>query len=180
MPSSEKDLELLKQPFGTLIPDGQVTKQKVAALLNDAKKVIAVGDATSDRLVSFSIIPDLAVIDGRERRSKRSYSLGNYEAKELQCTNLPGTISIEAVSVLRSALASKSPVRILIDGEEDLLALPLFVMAPEGSVVLYGQPLEGLVVVRITATKQNQAKDLIKRIFPDLFGLIKKESGDDT
>ncbi len=52
----------------------------------------------------------------------------------------------------------------MVDGEEDMLALPLFVMAPIGAFVLYGQPLEGLVLVRITAAKRKEAKDLMDRI----------------
>jgi uncharacterized protein (UPF0218 family) len=40
-------------------------------------------------------------------------------------------------------------------------------MAPEGSVVLYGQPLEGLVVVKIDEAKRKEAKDLMSRITID-------------
>lgn len=163
MPINPKDAQLLKQPFGTLIPDKQVTKQKVALMLKGAKQVITVGDATTERLVGFGIMPDVAVIDGRERRSKRSYP-ANYQAKELRCKNPAGTISKEAVGILRDALKTLPPVRVLVDGEEDLLALPAFAMAPEGSAVMYGQPLEGLVVVKITRAKQEQAKDLMDRI----------------
>ncbi|MEW6605595.1 MAG: GTP-dependent dephospho-CoA kinase family protein [Thermoproteota archaeon] len=163
MPLSEKDAQLLKQPFGALIPDSQITKQKVASMLKGTKKVITVGDATTERLVSFGMTPDIAIVDGRERRSRRSYP-PNYDAKELQCANSAGTISKEAVKILQDALKTKPPVRVIVDGEEDLLALPLFMMSPVGSVVLYGQPLEGLVVVKITATKQKQAKDLMDRI----------------
>ncbi|HXV45497.1 MAG TPA: GTP-dependent dephospho-CoA kinase family protein [Nitrososphaera sp.] len=163
MPLSQKDAQFLKKPFGELIPDKQVTKQKVASMLKGAKKVIAVGDATTERLVSFGITPDMVVIDGMERRSKRSYS-ANYNAKELRCTNTAGTISKEAVKVLQEALKSQSPVRVLVDGEEDMLALPVFATAPDGSAVLYGQPLEGLVVVTITPGKRKQAKDLMDRI----------------
>ncbi|AFU58771.1 protein of unknown function DUF359 [Candidatus Nitrososphaera gargensis Ga9.2] len=163
MPINENDARLLKQPFGTLVPDKQVTKRKVASVLKGVKQVIAVGDATTERLVSFGIKPDIAVIDGKERRSKRSYS-ASYSAKELHCINPAGTISKEAVQVLQDALRMPSPVRVLVDGEEDMLALPLFTMAPEGSAVLYGQPLEGLVIVKITSAKQKQAKDLMDRI----------------
>lgn len=163
MPLSPKDAQLLKQPFGTLIPDKQVTKQKIASMLKGANKVIAVGDATTERLVSFGIRPDIAVIDGKERRSKRSYP-ANYSARELRCTNPAGAISKEAVKVLQDALKERPPVRVLVDGEEDLLALPVFAMAPQGSAVLYGQPLEGLVIVKITPGKQKQAKDLMDRI----------------
>jgi hypothetical protein len=163
MPINPKDAQLLKQPFGTLIPDKQVIEQKVASMLKGAKKVIAVGDATTERLVSFGIAPDIAVIDGKERRSKRSYP-ANYPARELRCVNPAGTISKDAVKVLQDALKAPPPVRVLVDGEEDMLALPVFAMAPVGSAVLYGQPLEGLVVVRITQAKQKQAKDLMDRI----------------
>jgi uncharacterized protein (UPF0218 family) len=163
MPINENDARLLKQPFGTLVPDKQVTKQKIASMLKGIKQVIAVGDATTERLVSFGITPDIAVIDGRERRSKRSCP-ANYSANELRCTNPAGVISKEALQVLQDALKTPPPVRVLVDGEEDMLALPLFAMTPEGAAVLYGQPLEGLVVVKITHEKQKQAKDLMDRI----------------
>jgi uncharacterized protein (UPF0218 family) len=38
-------------------------------------------------------------------------------------------------------------------------------MAPKGSVVLYGQPLEGMVLVNINEEKQSQAKELMNKIF---------------
>ena len=124
------------------------------------RRLLAAKQQASSRDQGF---PDLAVVDGKERRSKRSYP-ANYIAKELQCTNLAGTISKDAVKVLQDAIKARPPVRVLVDGEEDLLALPVFAMAPVGSAVLYGQPLEGLVVVTITPAKQKQAKDLMDRI----------------
>jgi uncharacterized protein (UPF0218 family) len=80
------------------------------------------------------------------------------------CVNPAGTISKQAVDVLQIALETPPPVTVKVQGEEDMLALPLFIMAPKGSVVLYGQPLEGMVVVNITEEKQNQAKDLMHKI----------------
>jgi GTP-dependent dephospho-CoA kinase len=163
MPLSEKDAQLLKQPFGVLIPDKELSREKVGSILEGAKQIMTVGDATTDRLVSFGITPDLAVIDGKERRSTRN-TLLNYSAKELRCRNPAGAISEDAIAVLRDAIKARPPARVFVDGEEDLLALPLFVMAPEGSAVLYGQPLEGMVVVKITRAKQKQAQDLMDRI----------------
>ena len=135
-------------------------------MLEGSKKIITVGDATTERLLSFGITPDIAVIDGVERRSLRDYSI-NYPANEMLCTNPAGMISREAVQVLQSALETPSPVMVIVEGEEDMLALPLFTMAPKGSAVLYGQPLEGIVLVNITEEKQNQAKDLMNRICGD-------------
>jgi GTP-dependent dephospho-CoA kinase len=135
-------------------------------MLEGSKKIITVGDATTERLLSFGITPDIAVIDGVERRSLRDYSI-NYPAKEMLCNNPAGMISRGAVQVLQSALETPSPVIVIVEGEEDMLALPLFTMAPKGSAVLYGQPLEGIVLVNITEEKQNQAKDLMNRICGD-------------
>jgi hypothetical protein len=64
-------------------------------------------------------------------------------------------------------LETPSPVTVKVEGEEDMLALPLFTMAPKDSAVLYGQPLEGIVLVNITEEKQNEAKDLMDRICGD-------------
>ena len=163
MSAGPKDTDLLKQPFGTLVAEKDITKQKILSMLEGAKKIIAVGDATTERLISFNITPDIAVIDGVERRSLRSRSI-NYHAKQMLCKNPAGTISKEAVRVLQIALETSSPVIVKVQGEEDMLALPLFTMAPKGSVVLYGQPLEGIVLVNITEEKQNEAKELMDKI----------------
>jgi uncharacterized protein (UPF0218 family) len=163
MPLTPEILAALKKPFGALIPDAQMTKGRVASAIKGTKKVITVGDATTERLLGFGIVPDIAVIDGKERRSGRDYP-GNYVAKEMQCANPAGAISKHAIESLKAAIASKQPVRVVVDGEEDLLALPMFAMAPDGAAVLYGQPLEGLVVVKITPAKRRQAKDLMQRI----------------
>jgi uncharacterized protein (UPF0218 family) len=163
MPISADDLRQLKNPFGELIPDSDVSQARVTEAIGNAVKIVAVGDATTDRLVSFGIFPDIAVIDGRVRRSKSSRKIG-YDAKEFACSNPPGVVKKEAVQVLVEAIKGSKRSRIDVDGEEDMLALPLFYLLPIGSVVLYGQPLEGLVVVRITKSKQKEAKDLMDRI----------------
>ncbi len=163
MPTDISDNYTLKKPFGTLVLEKDVTKQKVLSMLEGARKIITVGDATTERLISFGITPDIAVIDGMERRSRRDHSI-NYHAKEMLCTNPAGTISKQAVHVLQIALERPPPVTVKVQGEEDMLALPLFTMAPKGSAVLYGQPLEGIVLVNITEEKQNQAKDLMDKI----------------
>jgi uncharacterized protein (UPF0218 family) len=166
MPTDITDKYILKRPFGTLVPEKDITKQKILSMIEGVNRIITVGDATTERLISFGITPDIAVIDGLERRLRRDHSV-NYHAKEILCTNPAGTISKEAVHVLQIALQTPPPTIVKVKGEEDMLALPLFMLAPKGSAVLYGQPLEGVVVVYITEEKQNQAKDLIDKISSD-------------
>jgi GTP-dependent dephospho-CoA kinase len=134
--------------------------------------LVTVGDATTERLLLFNIIPDLSVVDGKERRIKTSKSEivaneGDEDSKKLsllRCSNKPGSVSRRAIATIRDALKMPFPVRILVSGEEDLLALPLFVLVPNGSVVLYGQPLEGMVIVRINEKVRRKARDLLYRI----------------
>ena len=51
--------------------------------------------------------------------------------------------------MIKNSFTLKPPVRITINGEEDLLVIPVCLYAPENSVVMYGQPNEGLVIVII-------------------------------
>ena len=54
-----------------------------------------------------------------------------------------------------------SPIRLTVNGEEDLLVLPVCIHAPENSVILYGQPNKGLVLVQITTEIRNKAQALL-------------------
>jgi GTP-dependent dephospho-CoA kinase len=163
MPTDIIDNYILKRPFGQLILEKDISKQRILSMLEGAKKIITVGDATTERLISFGITPDIAVIDGLERRLRRNHSI-DYHAKEILCVNPAGMISKGAVDVLQVALQTPPPITVKVKGEEDMLALPLFAFAPKGSIVLYGQPLEGIVLVYITEEKQDQAKELMNKI----------------
>lgn len=176
MPLTSEVIGTLRKPFGTLLVDKDITKQKIKSFLKNAKTVVSVGDATTDRLVSFGILPDLSVIDGKERRLRRgtitrtsyylssSFSQRYYKIRELRCLNPPGSISKEAISVLQDALRISESVTVIVEGEEDMLALPIFTLVPNNSVVMYGQPLEGIVLVKINAKIRKKAKDLVDRI----------------
>jgi len=163
MPLTPDDILALKKPFGILILDKDATKNNILNHLKLAKRIITVGDATTDRIYSFGVVPNVAIIDGKERRSKRNYP-DAYHAKELRCSNKKGTISADAVNVLRSAMSMAFPVRIMVEGEEDMLALAVFTLASKGTFVLYGQPLEGIVIVETNEETKRRAKDLMDRI----------------
>jgi hypothetical protein len=65
------------------------------------------------------------------------------------------------MQVIQKAFSSEPPVRITVDGEEDLLVLPVCMSAPENSVVLYGQPNEGLVLVHVTPEIQAKVQKIL-------------------
>jgi uncharacterized protein (UPF0218 family) len=51
-----------------------------------------------------------------------------------------------------------------VDGEEDLLTLVAIMVAPAGSIIAYGQPATGIVLVRVTPNKKNEIKALIDQM----------------
>ena len=71
--------------------------------------------------------------------------------------NPPGTISAEAQLILYEAVKKCKTLAVIVEGEEDLLVLPLMVHMPLGSVIIYGQPCKGMVVITLTEEQRNWA-----------------------
>ena len=63
--------------------------------------------------------------------------------------------------IIKKAFSMTAPVRITVMGEEDLLVLPVCIYAPDNSIVLYGQPNEGLVLVEINTEIRNKVQTLL-------------------
>jgi Uncharacterized protein conserved in archaea len=51
-----------------------------------------------------------------------------------------------------------------VNGEEDLLTLPFCSYAPINSVIFYGQPNAGMVIIEVNDMVRIKAKSLICRI----------------
>lgn len=139
----------LKTPLGILLPDNQVTKENVLKYIRSDSFIITVGDATTDKMLKFGITPSLQIIDTLEKRSKRESPSIDMVTTLISCNNPAGEITIESIAAIKNSFKSKLPVRIIINGEEDLLVIPVCLYAPNNSVVMYGQPNEGLVIVQI-------------------------------
>ncbi len=150
----------LKKPLGVLLKDSDVTKESVLKNIPTGSFVISVGDATTEKLIKYGIVPSLQIVDGVEKRIKRDLPSGNVKTT-LNCNNPPAEITTESVKTIKKAFQSPKPVRIAVTGEEDLLVLPVVVYAPGNSVVLYGQPNEGLVIVSINAEIRNKAQSVM-------------------
>lgn len=158
LPDSLRDQ--LKIPLGILLPIGQDNKENIKKHLSDNSYIITVGDRTTEKMIDFDLIPSLQIIDGLEKRQKREFpKLGN--ASELTIDNPPAEITLQSIEIIKKAFTMNSPVRLTVNGEEDLLVLPVCIHAPENSVVLYGQPNQGLVCVQITTEIRNKAQTLL-------------------
>ena len=247
-----KKLYLLKEPFGILIKDSLVNKAFVTEMLGNAPKIVTVGDTTTEKLIGYGIIPDISVIDCKEKRVIKITKLEYDVDKVIKLNNNPGELDDEIISEVRKLILQKegvgdniseadknklkvtkeveeaerfgknekeiekevsktalatsiSPkkqskktvlgdlpglqteksssginnperrefvdatlsekVQIVIDGEEDIVALPFLIFAPVGWVVCYGQPNEGLVIVKITEESKKRAESIFNKVF---------------
>ena len=142
------------------MPIDQDNKTNIQKYLSDDSYIITVGDRTTEKMIDFDLIPSLQIIDGLEKRIKRDIiKLGS--AFELKIDNPAAEITLESIEIIKKAFSLNPPIRLTVNGEEDLLVLPACIHAPENSVILYGQPNKGLVLVQITTEIRNKAQALL-------------------
>ncbi len=150
----------MKTPLGILLPESQVDKSNIEKYLSKNSYIITVGDRTTEKMIDFGLIPSLQIIDGLEKREKREPpKLDN--ATELIVDNPAAEITPQSIVMIKKAFTLQLPVRLFVNGEEDLLVLPVCIHAPENAVVLYGQPNQGLVIVGITPEIRNKVQTLL-------------------
>ena len=140
----------LKKPLGNLISDNDPNRENIIKKNSAESIIITVGDRTTENMLQLGLKPQVQIIDGLEKRDQCLVPADDTVNTKLSCRNPPGEITEESIQVIQKAFSSEPPVRITVDGEEDLLVLPVCIFAPENSVVMYGQPSEGLVIVHIT------------------------------
>ncbi|WP_331235660.1 GTP-dependent dephospho-CoA kinase family protein [Natronorarus salvus] len=154
-----------KDPLGPVFTEGETLLSEVDS------DVIAVGDVVTAHLVRAGRTPDIAVVDWLTERDAVGEStretLDVIDAERIEAANPAATVSHSALSALREALDREGSVLVVIDGEEDLLTLPVLVAAPLGTSVVYGQPGEGMVHVRVTEGVKERARGLIGRMDGD-------------
>lgn len=152
----------LKTPLGELIR-GDVSDNVVVLreILKEQKPpcFATVGDYVTFYVIESGLHPDLAVVDHRVMR--QTVEPFKFKRSKVTVSNPAGTIKAEAQRVLRDAITLKKRLGVVVEGEEDLLVLPLMAMMPIGSVIVYGQPREGMVVVTLTEERRRWAKDFM-------------------
>ena len=153
----------LAEPFGKVFSDKDFTQ----ILTHCSHKVlITVGDRTTHRFASMHRIPDLSIIDNFAMRQpfvwdEDARNVVFSEAKIERIVSGPSYISQSAIVAIQAWANTLDRTVIEVDGEEDLLVLPVLVHAPLHSVVCYGQPGHGLVVVDVTDEVKNRAQTIL-------------------
>lgn len=158
----------LKEPFGTLIKGTFYETMNLITKIISAEKptrIVSVGDVVSRNLHEANLNPQLTIIDNF---SLRDVKIPEKEPvkKTVYVKNPKGTITFEAINAIKKALEKKGHTHIVVDGEEDLLALIAVIYAPLNSFVIYGQPYLGVVIVKVTSEKKAQARVFLNEMKP--------------
>lgn len=164
MALDEKLRSELALPFGEVLPAINALDRiwKVRPSL-----LVAVGDDTIYRLLKNGVKPDIGVFDLRCQRMPLDTEMENeiLEASEgaQEAENPAGQVTPALSAAVEMALMQRGGW-IRVDGEDDLAALVFFAKAPDGAVILYGQPKEGMVWVEAGEALRQRALGLLIKI----------------
>jgi len=155
----------LKQPLGLLIRGpfndtvvrlGEILRKKKPTL------IVSVGDSVTATLIERKILPDVSITDDLCMRKRLSSQVPFTDEKIVRVHNPQATITDEAIVAVKNAFVTTERTRIMVQGEEDLLTLAAVLFAPLNSLVLYGQPQEGLVVIDVTPEKKAEIASILR------------------
>jgi uncharacterized protein (UPF0218 family) len=162
---TEQQRQLLKKPLGELIrgsPTESALKLRELVVKDKPPRLVLVGDGVSRNALAVGVKPDVIIIDRMEKR-ERATRLDPVTKYVLQAVNPAGTITQQARQVVQDALRIGDSL-VDVQGEEDLLALVAITSSPEGSLVVYGQPDEGVVLVKVSADKRAEVSRIIAQM----------------
>jgi uncharacterized protein (UPF0218 family) len=159
------DLQRLKEPFGRLLPGAPAqTMSALNRIISQTQpgRVAAVGDVVSRETLIAGIAVNLRILDHISmRRPTAAFNLS--VRKTYHVKNPAGVITLEAWETIKQSMKDEEAL-IVVEGEEDLLALPCIAESPDNSLVLYGQPSKGLVVVETSPKVKTEAGLILNRM----------------
>ena len=148
-----------KKAIGTLYPSLDDDEDFLASQEPDTL-LVSVGDVTTRNLQEQGLIPHLGIIDQQVERKPAPQDIV-YDNVTLKADNPAGTVTRElwdAVEQGFQLIKAGYRVLILVKGEEDLAVVPAVILAPPGSLVLYGQPGEGVVICEVDRLRDKVIK----------------------
>jgi len=143
----------LQEPFGDVYTD----TEKLKTIIKPENLLITVGDIVTTSLLSRGMIPDISIVDFRTRREelKKSVIDRYFAGSKSELLNPAGTINTDFAKLFLDKIQKHTKGQIIrIEGEEDLLTLPVILLSPLRTLVIYGQHKVGMITVEVTEEKK--------------------------
>ncbi|HHN81812.1 MAG TPA: DUF359 domain-containing protein [Methanomicrobia archaeon] len=151
---------ILKRPLGVLIRGDPPQPYGILSMsFGHELPIVAVGDVVTKSLEDEGITPILSIFDGHTKRRSMNTAEELRAKADMVVSNPRSAITRELWDAIKHCDFNYR--KLFIDGEEDLATLPAILFAPEGSLVVYGQPDEGIVVVHITDEKRDEVRSIL-------------------
>jgi uncharacterized protein (UPF0218 family) len=162
---TEAQRQSLKQPLGELVSGTPAHCN--AVLKNVIRKekpslLVLVGDTVARESVQAGIKPDIVIIDNREMRGETP-PFAHEKKHVFRTTNPAGMIDTDAWKTVDEAVRTGDSL-VVVDGEEDLLTLVAILTSPFQSLVVYGQPKQGIVIVRVSAETKKEIRRMVEQM----------------
>jgi uncharacterized protein (UPF0218 family) len=173
----------LAKPMGllyTFVDDVPPEKRILPMLQQHTNLIVTVGDVVTDSLFSIHFYPNIAIVDNKTLRGEyKSNNFSNLETFSVK--NPPATITYFAWNLIHNLYKSfkednisdkmdlshhsnkENTKIVVIDGEEDLLVIPCIMAAPIGSLIIYGQPKQGIVVINVNKSIRETTANLLQK-----------------
>lgn len=160
----------LAKPHGKLYRGSGVELLKKIDEAKECTILSCVGDLVSIYALEAKLDPKMIIVDGKTVRE----DIGFDRLESLTSTyiglktyNPAGYITCNLVKTLKKAVEiakTNKKVKVIVEGEEDLAVLPLGLLLPNTSLILYGQPGEGVVAVQINKEKKLLILSFMRRM----------------
>ncbi len=144
---------VLRRPFGKIIH---------YPIFRRLRNTVLVGDIVTHTFLTHKLPFSVAYIDASSKR-KPTHVLDSYSEKitKTSLENPAGTLRAECSQhVAQQLTKQQSGTIFFISGEEDLLTLPCVLLAPLGTLVVYGYPFTNPSMRAITSTERIKKKFL--------------------
>jgi uncharacterized protein (UPF0218 family) len=145
--------ERMEERIGLLITGEIPLPYHVLKKMLKDEKVIAIGDVVAENLLKVGIEPAMMIVDGKSLREPIDTKI----ECDITVKNPQSEITDELIEAIK-----KGYKKILVEGEEDLASLPAILYADENSVIVYGQPSEGIMVIRPTEENKKKVKKTLE------------------
>ncbi len=159
-------ISLIREPKGEMV-------ESPKELPEPEGPVIAIGDIVVKNLIKHGYPISIAIIDKRSRRHElEDYYI--YTEKDDGIIEIPPVLPVinpkahilsDAWTKIIIALFQKNPTVIQVYGEEDLMGFPATILAPDKSIIIFGQPppWNKLVYFFIDEAKREEAINLLSK-----------------
>jgi hypothetical protein len=160
---NQEQRQVLKQHFSN--PESNPNIKKLQSM---GGRFILVGDISTKFFIENKIPFEVCVVDYKTERSvlseddKKIIDSQQKNRQVLKIENPAGAISNQAIDLVKKWVKDKIKLFVIVEGEEDLVAVPFFFLAPATYYVVYGLKDLGMVTVELTDDFKEKLKKEMK------------------